>query len=64
MTSEKETMRRHAWLNHQQKLLLIMLHKVLFDNINKLVMLNNKELPWEEDEERAKPLYFIGRILL
>jgi hypothetical protein len=41
-----------------------MLHKVLFDNINKLVMLNNKELPWEEDEERAKPLYFIGRILL
>jgi hypothetical protein len=44
-------------------LFILMFHKVLFDNFNK-VMLNNKELPWEEDEERAKPLYFIGRILL
>jgi hypothetical protein len=44
------------------RLSMILFHAALFE-VFKGVMLKNKELPCEEEEERAKPLCFKGRIL-
>jgi hypothetical protein len=41
---------------------MILFDEALFE-VFKGVMLKNKELPCEEEEERAKPLCFKGRIL-